>query len=353
MIQGLLTLALFKAPDLTASVTAAQAANPARGVQLVGTQLLQPAMTLTGTGRGRGGANLTPEQQEMLERGATIYNELCSVCHGADGRGTPGVGDAMKAPSFVGSSRVQGHRDYVIRTILHGMLGPLDGRTYTDVMIPMGTNRDEWVAAAATHVRTNFGNTASSVTAADVARVRSETKDRKAPWTQPELEASVAMPLVVQGTWKVSASHNTETASGGLNFQGWSTGVSQRAGMWYQLELPEPALLTEVQFNSTMQAARRNVVPGGRGDVPGAGQPTAPPVATFPRGYKLEVSMDGHTWSPPVAEGQGSGSTTVIVFRPVRAKSVRITQTASVENAPAWTIQRLRLYLAPRAATPD
>jgi hypothetical protein len=46
-----------------------------------------------------------------------------------------------------------------------------------------------------------------------------------------------------------------------------------------------------------------------------------------------------------VAEGQGSGRTTTIVFAPVRAKAVRITLTAAAENA-AWTIERLRLFEA-------
>ena len=47
----------------------------------------------------------------------------------------------MMAPSLVGSPRVQGHRDYVIKAMLHGLTGPLDGKTYTDVMVPMGTNQ--------------------------------------------------------------------------------------------------------------------------------------------------------------------------------------------------------------------
>jgi len=64
----------------------------------------------------------------------------------------------------------------------------------------------------------------------------------------------------------------------------------------------------------------------------------------FPRGYKVQVSMDGTTWSQPVAEGQGAGARTVIAFKPVRAKFVRVTQTASEENAPAWSMSNLRLY---------
>ena len=55
----------------------------------------------------------------------------------------------------------------------------------------------------------------------------------------------------------------------------------------------------------------------------------------YPRGYKVEVSMDGQSWTT-VAEGPGpaarpAGQTTVIAFAPVRAKFVSITQTAAAE----------------------
>jgi hypothetical protein len=59
--------------------------------------------------------------------------------------------------------------------------------------------------------------------------------------------------------------------------------------------------------------------------------------------------MNGTTWTP-AAEGQGSGSPTIITFKPVPAKFVRLTQTASPDNAPPFTIQQLRLYRAATAA---
>jgi hypothetical protein len=91
-------------------------------------------------------------------------------------------------------------------------------------------------------------------------------------------------------------------------------------------------MLTEIQFTSS-------AVGGGR-----AG---APPVWTFPRGYQVQVSADGNTWSAPVAEGQGAPGTTVITFAPVSAKFVRIIQTGTVNDAPAWSMRLLRLYQAP------
>ena len=79
------------------------------------------------------------------------------------------------APPLAGSPRVNGHRDYIIKAVLHGLTGPVDGKTYTDVMMPMGINNDEWVAAVASFVRNSFGNSGGFVTPADVARVRAAT----------------------------------------------------------------------------------------------------------------------------------------------------------------------------------
>jgi len=59
--------------------------------------------------------------------------------------------------------------------------------------------------------------------------------------------------------------------------------------------------------------------------------------------------MNGTTWTA-VAEGQGSGSPTMITFKPVQAKFVRLTQTASPENAPPLSIQQLRIYRTATAA---
>jgi glucosylceramidase len=108
--------------------------------------------------------------------------------------------------------------------------------------------------------------------------------------------------------------------------------------MWFQIELPRAETITEIQFESSA---------GGGG---GRGAPPPPPggFAGFPRGYKVEVSDDGVAWKT-AAEGSGAGPSTVIQFAPVSARFVRMTQTASLENAPAWSIQRLRLY---RPGTP-
>ena len=57
----------------------------------------------------------------------------------------------------------------------------------------------------------------------------------------------------------------------------------------------------------------------------------------------LDVSDDGTNWKT-VAKGVGAGVSTAIRFAPVQAKFVRITQTATTEGAPPWSMLRLRLY---------
>ena len=332
-IQAMLTLSLFKVPDLPAAIQAAQSATSARGVQEIGRQILQAAAAPPLGGRNPG--TMSAEERSALERGAAIYNELCFACHGGDGRGTSKEGAApgtTMAPSLAASQRIQSHRDYVVKAVMHGLTGPIDGKTYAEVMVPMGTNKDEWVADIASYVRSSFGNAGSWVTPADVARVRAAAAAHK-PWTVEELTASLSRPLIPDASWKTRASHNSAGAAGALDFTRWSTGSPQQPGMWFEIELPRATVLSEIQFDSP-------TIGGGRG--------APPPMGTFPRGYRVTVSEDGAAWSAPIVEGQGSGRTTVIAFAPVRAKVVRITQTAAVENAP-WTIERLRLFEGPVA----
>jgi mono/diheme cytochrome c family protein len=346
-IQAMLTANLFKLPDAADLIKSAQAANKAKGIALIGDRLLAPATTFGG---GRRGGPLTPDEEKRLQQGSDAFGSVCFACHGPDGMGTvmqnapPGT---MMAPPLAGSPRVVGHRDYVIKVLLKGMTGPIDGTTYRDVMVPMG-GTDESVAAIASYVRSSFGNTAGMVTAADVARVRAETAPRKTPWTLPELEASLPRLLDSQ-QWKLSASHSADNAATAASLRGWTSGVPQVQGMWFTIELPQAAAVTEVQFESAVSAGRG----GAGGPAPGRGGAgtAAAPVVGYPRGYAVQVSTDGTTWSKPVVEGRGDGPRTIISFAPVRVKFVRLTQTDAAADAPAWSIRNLRIYEAPANGT--
>jgi mono/diheme cytochrome c family protein len=345
VIQAMLTLGALKAPDLGNVVKGAQAASKARGVKEIGDFVMRPPTVITTTASG---LPLTPEEQKLVEEGSGIYKSLCLSCHGEDGRGAqpPGAaGGTTLAPSLAGSPRVNGHRDYVTKVLLKGLTGPIGDptRSSAEVMVSMGTNTDQWIAAISSYVRTSFGNAGNVVAPSDVARVRAATASRKAPWTLKELEPTLPRRLDIQPTWKASASHNTETAALALTTRTWTTGAPQAPGMWYQIELPQPVTLVELEFDSPAPGGGR----GGRGGGGGGGGGAAPaPGPPYPRGYRVEVSLDGTTWGKPVAEGKGVGAHTSIAFAPVRAKFVRISQIDTVENAPNWSMANVRIYEA-------
>jgi len=355
VIQALLTANLFKLPNVEALIKETMESNKARGVQEIGQRVLQRIATAAATSA----AGFSPEQQEQMKEGETIYKSLCSTCHGEDARGVAVAGStdgSMMGPALAGSPRVQGHRDYVIKTLLHGMTGPLAGQTYTQVMLPMGAQTDQWVANIASYIRNEFGNTAAFIAPADVARVRTATTSRKTMWTYPELEVTLPRLLAADPTWKVTASHNAERAPSGLTLGAWTSGVPQALDMWFQVELPQAAMITEVQFDTG--------APGGggrgrggrgapqRGAAPGGGRGGGGSVfGSFPIAYKVQLSMDGKTWGAPVAQGTGSPATTIAAFRPVQAKFVRVTQTGTAEDAPAWSVLNFRVYAAGSASS--
>ncbi|MEP6917292.1 MAG: hypothetical protein ABJC89_16695, partial [Acidobacteriota bacterium] len=82
---------------------------------------------------------------------------------------------------------------------------------------------------------------------------------------------------------------------------------------------------------------------GGAG-TPGGGRGGGPGVAPL-REYQIQTSMDGKKWSAPVARGPLS-ALTVAAFAPVKAKFVRITETAAPPNLGPLSIQNIRLYQA-------
>jgi mono/diheme cytochrome c family protein len=352
VMQSLMTMNTLKVAEAPAAIKQAQAASKAKGVQLVASTILNRSAA---GGRGGGifmeaAAPFTTEEQAVLDKGREIYTQVCFACHGEDGNGgrVPGSESAPPiGPPLAGSSRVVGPSDYVVKVLLHGVTGPLDGNTYPDAMISMGMQTDEWIAAIGSYVRNAFGNRSALISAADVGRLRAATASRKTPWNSAEVAASVPR-LGLPSSWKLSASHNTQTASDATTLRPWSSGHPQAPGMWVQIELAQPAMVAGVQFESP--AALVDTTPA----VPGAptrtgiggGRGGPAPQPAFPRGYEVVVSTDGTTWSNPVATGQGKGVVNEITFPPARAKFVRIRQTATAENAP-WTLRRLRVLEMP------
>jgi mono/diheme cytochrome c family protein len=395
VIQAMLTLNLHAIPQASDLIRTTAQASTVRGITEIGTLLTSPRAGMAESIADPTVSYLTLplEERRSFVRGQAVFRELCSTCHGDDGKGTPMQGAAAGmtlAPPLAGQPRVIGHRDYIIKVLLKGLSGDIDGKTYQGgaVMVPMGQNTDEWIADVASFVRMSFGNQAAMVTPSQVAQVRMATARRTSPWTLAELVPSLPTLLTNQSDWKFSASVNTDAAANaisGIAGGRWDTGVPQAAGQWFQMELPAEAVISEVQLESAVPGAARGrgagpaagraggaagapavggagpaagrsgggapgapaaaAVPGGRATAPaGRGAPLA--TVSGPIAYTVQVSTDGTSWSAPVAQGQG-GSSTIIAFRPVRAKFVRITQTGVARGSELWGIQQIRLYQAP------
>lgn len=314
VIQVMMTAKLLRWPDYQTLITETLSKNPARGVQEFGNQMLHGGM--------KAPPKLSPDQLQTYKNGAVIFKSLCFACHGPDGKGTPvpGTDGITLAPSFATSSILTGHKDLAIKVLLDGLTGPVKGKTYPGEMVAMKSNGDEWIATVLSYVRNSFGHNLGFLSKEEVARVRKENAARNTPWKINELLASVPQYLPSRSRWKLSASHGAKDVKkaidGNLSTR-YTTGQSMKKGMWFQVELPEVTTISGI----VMDAA------GSRND--------------YPRGYRVDISMDGKKWTGPIATGQGKRALTTIEFQPRQAKFIKITQTG--ENHLFWSIHDLEI----------
>ena len=124
--------------------------------------------------------------------GAEIYTQYCATCHQPRGAGVPG-----EFPPLTNSDWVSGDKGRLIRTVLHGMQGPLrvSDEQYDEIMPAHGFLSDRQVAALLTYIRSEFGDNADPVHDSEVRLVR-VSDQKRAPWPAAELKKRTG--LVVQ-----------------------------------------------------------------------------------------------------------------------------------------------------------
>lgn len=183
LLQVIMTSRFLDLPDWEPEARKIIEAHPSAGVRRICARLFSEAPVIAAS-------SYTPQQHSAIKRGQQIFSSLCSACHGSDGEGTPMAGSQglRLAPPLKGAlTAVQG--DDLLRVLLHGLTGPVDGKSYGSDMIAMGSNPDAWIADVASYVRVSFGNKGTPVTEEEVARLRAATGDRVKPWTIAELRA--------------------------------------------------------------------------------------------------------------------------------------------------------------------
>jgi mono/diheme cytochrome c family protein len=334
-VRALMTGNMLKLPGMKELAKAVTFEDSSDGVQLAAANIIDPPAT-SYSYFGKINPNHSDEEKQRVEVGQKIYQELCSQCHGSDGRGTA-VGDGLMAPSFVNNSNIKGHSDYVVKAILRGLTGEIENKSYEGViMVPMAENSDDWVASIASFIRFSFDNGASSVEPDDVARVRTATEKQSNAYQYKVLKASVPMELIPSEDWEVTASHAVPIRKGGtgkpkaaFTFEGWSTGVPQTAGMWFQIAFPEIVMINEIQFMS--EEIRQ-----------GTFKERLPSILTYPRNVIIETSKDGKKWTEVFA-GEGMKSLNMIRIKCSEGKYLRIRQIRSHEKA-TWTMSEMKLF---------
>jgi nitrite reductase (NO-forming) len=104
----------------------------------------------------------------VIEHGKQVYATICVACHQPDGRGLPNI-----FPPLAQSDFLMGDKDRAVRVLLQGLDNEIvvNGHKFNGVM-PKLPLTDQDIAGALSYVRNNFGNSGSTVSQSDIARVR-------------------------------------------------------------------------------------------------------------------------------------------------------------------------------------
>jgi mono/diheme cytochrome c family protein len=142
---------------------------------------------------------LDPFSRKMVLNGSATFKSLCASCHGQDGKGLP---SKVAPPLGINYVRFMEKKEGQIKILLHGLTGPVEGVTYTNIMPPMGANSDEWIASVLSYIRYDLvlsGQSSPSpipaeylpkilVKPQEVKKIREETRGRTQLWTWAELD---------------------------------------------------------------------------------------------------------------------------------------------------------------------
>jgi cytochrome c551/c552 len=157
-------------------------------------------------------ANLPSEERKSILSGVTVFNALCVTCHGPGGKGMVVAGtSSLAAPSLLDSKRMNADKSLLVKLLLHGLSGPVDGKEYPSVMPSLGANSDEWVASVVNYIRYEFGNAGRRfrrptdtispfVSVVEVAAIRKQNESRTSLWTLQELETGTPPAIAITDT---------------------------------------------------------------------------------------------------------------------------------------------------------
>jgi hypothetical protein len=186
------------------------------------------------------------KEQGTVDKGPRESTVKCaSPAHGEDGRGEqmPGApAGTTRAPALASSPRVVGHQDYVIKTLLHGLTGPVSGAR------PTPRSWCQWARVPTTGLPPSRRTCATRLaiarrlySAAEVARVARARPPVARTSRGRRLNSESSLPkLVLGGRVEADGESQSRDCLAGARHQSVDVGPrASKPGMWFQVELPQ------------------------------------------------------------------------------------------------------------------
>ncbi|MFC0605480.1 c-type cytochrome [Winogradskyella pulchriflava] len=108
------------------------------------------------------------ELKTSMDRGKSVYDDMCITCHMANGKGVP-----KAFPPLADSDYLKNKQEESIIGIKNGMSGEMivNGITYNSVMTPLGLTNEE-VADVMNYINNSWGNNYGKfITAEEVTNI--------------------------------------------------------------------------------------------------------------------------------------------------------------------------------------
>ena len=131
---------------------------------------------------GKGAVAEAP--QSLAQIGKGVFGQ-CVACHQGSGMGVAG-----QFPPLVKSEYVVGGEKRLIAVLLKGIQGSLtvEGKTFNGAMPPWESGLSpKKIAAVATYIRQEWGNSAPEISEAKVLAAKKEFAAQTSPWTEAQL----------------------------------------------------------------------------------------------------------------------------------------------------------------------
>ncbi|MBK1876551.1 DUF7133 domain-containing protein [Pelagicoccus mobilis] len=128
------------------------------------------------------------EELASINRGKPLYENLCGICHQANGEGHPSL-----APELVGVDWVTGDKRRLALVVGQGLYGPIEvGDTLWSAAMPAhgkhASLKGEAFNDVLNYIRSAWGNNASPFEPGEARGYLEEQKDRTEPWIAEEFE---------------------------------------------------------------------------------------------------------------------------------------------------------------------